>query len=41
MMEALHHEEFPVDGIMRLIQERTGHRHLGISEHRIPARLGG
>ena len=27
MMEALHHEELPVDGVMRLIEQGAGHRH--------------
>ena len=37
MMEALHHEELPVNRMMRLIQEGAGHRHLGVCEDRIPA----
>src|SRR5215831_1912479 len=37
MMEALHHEQFPVDGVMGLIQQSTGHRHLRVGEHGIPA----
>src|SRR5260370_33558770 len=41
MMEALHHEQLPVDGVMRLIQERAGHGQLRVCEHRIPALLGG
>ncbi len=41
MMEAFHCEQFPLDGVMRLIQERAGHGHLRVFEHRIPARLGG
>src|SRR5215471_15221854 len=39
MMEALHHEELPLDGVMGLIQQRTGHGHLWVGEDRIPARL--
>ncbi len=39
MMEAFHCEQFPLDGVMRLIQERAGHGHLRVFEHRIPARL--
>jgi hypothetical protein len=27
MMEALHHEELPVDGVMRVIEQGAGHRH--------------
>jgi hypothetical protein len=37
MMKAFHGKQFPLDGIMRLIQERAGHRHLGVCEDRIPA----
>src|SRR4029450_3491327 len=36
MMEALHHEQFPVDGIVGLIEQRTGHRHLRVGEDHIP-----
>jgi hypothetical protein len=39
MMEPLHHKQLPVDRVMRLIQQRTAHGHLRVSEHRIPARL--
>jgi hypothetical protein len=39
MMEALHHEQFPVDGVMSLIQQGARHRHPWVCEHRIPARL--
>ena len=39
MMEALHREQFPLDGVMGLIQQRAGHGHLGVCEDRIPARL--
>ncbi|HSX80805.1 MAG TPA: hypothetical protein VLQ80_19820 [Candidatus Saccharimonadia bacterium] len=35
----LHHEEFPVYGVVSLIQQRAAGRHLGVCEHRIPARL--
>jgi hypothetical protein len=27
MMEALHHEKLPVDGVMRVIEQGAGHRH--------------
>jgi hypothetical protein len=37
MMEALHHEELPVNRVMRLIQEGAGHRPLGVCEDRLPA----
>ena len=39
MMEALHHEQLPLDGVMGLIQQCTGHGHLWVCEDRIPARL--
>ena len=41
VMEALHHEQFPVDGVMRLSQQGAGDGHLRVGEHRIPARLLG
>jgi len=41
MMEALHHEQLPLDGGMRLSEQGAGHRHLRVCEDRIPARLGG
>jgi hypothetical protein len=37
MMKRFHHEQFPVDGVMRLIQQRAGHRHSGVCEHHVPA----
>ena len=39
VMQAFHGKQFPLDGIMRLIQECAGDRHLGVGEDRIPARL--
>ena len=39
MMEAFHREQFPVDGVMGLIQQGARHRHLRVCEHRIPARF--
>jgi hypothetical protein len=39
MMEALHHEQLPVDGVMGLIQHRARHRHLRVLKDRMPARL--
>ena len=39
MMEPLHREQFPLDGVMGLIEQGAGRRHLGIFKHRIPARL--
>jgi hypothetical protein len=36
MMEAFHHKEFPIHGIVRLIQKRGGGRHLTIPKQRIP-----
>ncbi len=41
MMEPFHREQFPLDGVMRLIQQGTRHRHLRVFEERIPPRLGG
>ncbi len=35
--ETLHREEFSLDGVVGLIQQDAGHRHLGIFQHRIPA----
>jgi hypothetical protein len=37
MMESLHHEQLPVVGVVGLIQQRAGHWHPGVCEHRIPA----
>src|SRR5262249_57662833 len=39
MMDLLYGEQFSLDGIMRLIQERAGHRHPGAFKDGIPARL--
>jgi hypothetical protein len=39
MMEALHGEQFPLDGVMGLIQQGTGRGHLRGREHHIPPRL--
>ena len=39
MMEAFPHAQFPLDGVVGLIEEGAGHRHLRIGKHRIPARL--
>jgi len=41
MMEALHHEQLPVDGVMGLIQQGAGRWHLRVFEDRKPARFGG
>ena len=38
MMEAFHHKELAVKCIVYLVQYRTGHRHSGVFEQRIPAR---
>src|SRR5713101_7102855 len=37
VMKPFHREQFPVNRVMRLIQERTRHGHLRVCEHRIPA----
>jgi hypothetical protein len=39
VMKAFHGEQLPLDGIMGLIQQGAGHRHLGVFENGIPARL--
>jgi hypothetical protein len=39
MVKPLHSKELPLDGVMDLIQECAGHRHLGVCTDRIPARL--
>ena len=39
MMKPFHGEQLSLDGSKRLIQECAGHRHLGVCEHRIPARF--
>src|SRR6266853_4220056 len=39
MMESLHREEFPLHGVMGLISQGAGRRHLRVFKHRIPARL--
>ena len=41
VMEALHHEQFPVDDVVGLVSQRAGRRHLGLCEHGIPAGFGG
>src|SRR5262245_27435239 len=39
MMEAFHGEQFPLDGVMGLIEQGARGGHLRVGEHRIPARL--
>src|SRR5262245_25258050 len=39
MMEAFHHEQLPLESVMRLIQQGARHWHLRIFEHRILARF--
>jgi hypothetical protein len=39
VMKAFHGEQFPLDGVMRLIEPSARDRHLGVCEDRIPARL--
>jgi hypothetical protein len=39
MVKPLHREEFPLEGVVGLIQQRAGHRHLRVCKHRLPARL--
>jgi hypothetical protein len=37
MVKAFHREQFPFDGVMGLIQQGAGLRHLRVCEHGIPA----
>jgi hypothetical protein len=39
MMKALHREQFPLDGVMGLIQQGACGRHLRICEDHMPPRL--
>ena len=39
MMEPLHREQFPLDGVMGLVSQRAGHQHLGVCQDGIPAGL--
>jgi hypothetical protein len=39
MMEALHGDQFPLDGVMRLIQQGASRGHLRVCEDGIPAGL--
>src|SRR5215217_1274377 len=39
MMEALHHKQFAVNGIVGLIEYRAHRRHLRVCEHGVRARL--
>ena len=41
MMESLHGEPFPLNGVMGLIQKRAGRWHLRVFEDRIPPRFLG
>src|SRR5262249_18296281 len=34
-----HREQFPLDGVVGLVQQGAGHRHLRVCQHRIPARF--
>ena len=38
MVKRFHHEQFPVDGMMSLIQQGAGGRHLRVFEDGIPTR---
>jgi hypothetical protein len=33
------HAQFPLAGMLGLLQQRAGHRHRGVVEHRVPARF--
>jgi hypothetical protein len=37
VMEALHHDQFPLEGVRGLIQQGARHRHPRVGEDRIPA----
>ena len=39
MVKPLHREEFPLEGVVGLIQQSAGHRYLRVFKHCIPARL--
>jgi hypothetical protein len=39
MVQPFHGKELPLDGVMGLIQQGTGHGHLRVCEHRIPTCL--
>jgi len=39
VMKAFHGEQFPLDGVVSLVQQGAHHRHLGIFKDRIPARF--
>src|SRR5215813_1270847 len=39
MVKAFHRKELPLDGVMGLIQQGTGHGHLRVCQHRIPTDL--
>src|SRR2546430_16036996 len=41
MMEALHHKQFPANGVMGLIQCRAHRWHLRVGAYRIPTRFLG
>jgi hypothetical protein len=41
MVKPFHREQFPLDGVMGLIEQGAGHRHLRVFEHGIPARFTG
>ena len=39
LLEPFHREQFPLDGVMGLIQQGARHWHLRVFEHRLPARF--
>ena len=41
MVQPFHGKELPLDGVMGLIQQGTGHGHLRVCQHRIPPGFGG
>ena len=41
VMETFHHKQFPIEGIVGLVQYCAHRRHLRVGKHRIPARFLG
>jgi hypothetical protein len=41
MVQGLHHDQLPLEGVVGLVEQRAGHGHLGLCEHGIPARFLG
>jgi|SoiMethySBSTD1v2_1073268.scaffolds.fasta_scaffold1899612_1 hypothetical protein len=39
MVKPFHRKQFLLDSVVRLIHQSTGHGHLGVFKHRVPAYL--